>query len=71
MTREMLQNNFKEHTVTNLQRLKMDVVREKFKELAEWVQDNTIHSRETSLALTNLEQGMFWANASIARNDTE
>lgn len=26
-------------------------------------------SRELSLALTNLEQVMFWANASIARNE--
>lgn len=27
-------------------------------------------SRERSLALTNLEQAMMWANASIARNGT-
>lgn len=26
-------------------------------------------SRERSLALTNLEQAMFWANAAIARNE--
>jgi len=26
-------------------------------------------SRERSLALTNLEQAIFWANASIARNE--
>ena len=26
-------------------------------------------SRELSLALTNLEQAVFWANASIARNE--
>jgi len=26
-------------------------------------------SREQSLALTNLEQAIFWANASIARNE--
>lgn len=27
-------------------------------------------SRELSLALTNLEQAVFWANAAIARNET-
>ena len=27
-------------------------------------------SRELSLALTNLEQAMFWANAAIAREDS-
>lgn len=28
-------------------------------------------SRELSLALTKLEEAMFWANASIARNEPE
>ena len=28
-------------------------------------------SRELSLALTNLEQSVFWANAAIARNEKE
>lgn len=28
-------------------------------------------SRELSLALTNLEQAIMWANASIARNEKE
>lgn len=27
------------------------------------------NTREQSLALTNLEQAVFWANASIARNE--
>ena len=27
-------------------------------------------SRELSLALTNLEQAVFWANAAIARNES-
>lgn len=28
-------------------------------------------SREASLALTSLEQAVFWANAAIARNEVE
>ena len=30
---------------------------------------NTPESREQSVALTNLEQAVFWANAAIARNE--
>lgn len=29
--------------------------------------ENTVESREQSLALTKLEEAMFWVNASIAR----
>ena len=31
--------------------------------------ENTPKSREQSLALTNLEQAIMWANAAIARNE--
>ncbi len=36
--------------------------------LAEFLIDTLPVSRELSLALTNIEQCMFWANAAIARN---
>jgi hypothetical protein len=39
------------------------------KELAELIVESCPDSRERSLALTNLEQAIFWANASIARNE--
>lgn len=39
------------------------------KELAYMICQNTPTSREQSLALTNLEQAIFWANAAIARNE--
>lgn len=35
---------------------------------ADWIEANCQPSRETSLALTKLEEAMFWANASLARN---
>ena len=44
-------------------------IREKAKELALLIVDVTPQSREQSLALTNLEQTVMWANASIARNE--
>jgi hypothetical protein len=36
---------------------------------AEIILDEVPESRERSLALTNLEQAFFWANAAIARNE--
>ena len=40
-----------------------DICKAAAKQIEELVPD----SREKSLALTNLEQAMFWANAAIAR----
>jgi hypothetical protein len=44
-------------------------IREKAKEFALLIVDLTPQSREQSLALTQLEQSIFWANAAIARNE--
>lgn len=44
-------------------------IRAKAKELAELIEAETPTSREQSLAITNLEQTVFWANAAIARNE--
>lgn len=37
--------------------------------VASFIQENCPDSREKSLAITNLEQAIMWANASIARNE--
>ena len=42
-------------------------VREAARELAEAITALAPEGREQSLALTNTEQAMFWANAAIAR----
>ena len=47
---------------------KITEVREKAKELYELLK-TLPQSRETSLAITKLEEVMFWANAAIARGD--
>jgi len=44
-------------------------LRDKAKELAELMTSLCPPSRELSLAITNLEQAIMWANASIARNE--
>lgn len=43
-------------------------LRDKAKELANLIADLVPQGREQALALTNLEQANFWANAGIARN---
>ena len=37
-------------------------------DLALWLDINLPESREKSLAITHLEEVIFWANAAIARN---
>jgi hypothetical protein len=44
-------------------------IREKAKELAYLIDTTCPTSRESSLALTKVEECVFWANASIARNE--
>ncbi len=41
----------------------------KAKEFALFIVENTPSSREQSLALTALEESVFWTNAAIARNE--
>lgn len=43
-------------------------IRELFKNAAEVIDDLIIDGREKSLALTKIEEAMFWSNASVARS---
>ncbi len=61
-------NDFTHHPPINAPRENLhNNVRIKTKELALFFVNNCPLSRELSLALTNLETAMFWANAAIAR----
>lgn len=64
-----LENRFTYHAPKEGQPEKYTRLRETAKELAYLVEELTPKSREQSLALTNLEQAVFWANAAIARNE--
>lgn len=48
-----------------------EAIREACRDLAHRLDCDVPPGREKALALTNLEQAMFWANAAIARNNTE
>ena len=63
-----IENNFSYHTPKTEQPEIYQEIREKAKELAYLIDELAPNSREKSLAMTNLEQSVFWANAAIARN---
>ncbi|SHI01912.1 DUF7681 family protein [Virgibacillus chiguensis] len=64
-----IENNFSYHAPKEGQVEKYNAIREKAKELAYLLEEVCPNSREKSVALTNLETSVMWANASIARNE--
>jgi hypothetical protein len=64
-----IQNAFTYHPPKDDQAERYAAIRDKAKELAAFIDEACPNSREKSLALTNLEQSVMWANASIARNE--
>lgn len=60
---------FKYHPPHGDQPLRYEQLRTEARGLAGHILASCPESRERSLALTNLEQAIFWANASIARNE--
>jgi len=63
-----LQKRFAYHKVDFDKSDMMDEIRIMVLDLAILINDNCPESREKSLAITNLEQVMFWSNSAIARN---
>ncbi|MBT2603750.1 hypothetical protein J7E55_12055 [Bacillus sp. ISL-53] len=63
-----IENNFKYHSPKEGQPEKYTAIREKTKELAYLIDQECPNSREKSVALTEHETAVMWANASIARN---
>lgn len=64
-----IENNFTYHPPKEGQPERYVAIREKAKELALLIAELCPNSRERSVAITNLETAIFWANASIARNE--
>lgn len=62
-----LKNRFTHHPPSAAQIEKYQRIRDEAHGLAEIIVDESPPSREQSLALTNLEQAVMWANAAIAR----
>jgi len=67
--RARIENDFTYHAPKEGQPEKYVALRAKAKEFALLIVELTPVSREQSLALTELENATFWANASIERNE--
>lgn len=66
---EQIEKAFTHHPPKEGQADRYVALRNKAKELAEFVDANCPNSREKSLAMTKLDEVIMWANAAIARNE--
>ena len=68
-TQEELDNIFTYHSPKADQPERYKQIRAKAKEFAQLIDQICPDSREKSIAFTQLETSVFWANAAIARNE--
>lgn len=64
-----LRKRFTYHPPKNSQAERYELIRSEALQFALTLDDECPESREKSLAITNLEQAVMWANAAIARNE--
>lgn len=69
ITNEDLKIRFTYHPPKDGQTERYETLRAHAKDLALHIVESTPESREQSLAITKLEEAVFWANAAIARNE--
>lgn len=69
MTPEQIENTFTYHKPLPGQPERYEKIRADAKVLAYTIQDCCPESREKSLAITNIQQAVMWANAAIALNE--
>lgn len=69
MDQKQININFTYHAPKNDQQERYISIRDMARDLAIHINANCPDSREKSLAFTNLEEAVMWANASIARNE--
>lgn len=68
-TQKELDNIFTYHAPKTDQSERYQKIRSKAKEFAQIIDELCPDSREKSVAFTQLETSIFWANAAIARNE--
>lgn len=66
---EQIEKTFTYHAPKEDQSARYVELRDQAKDLAYSIVKNTPPSREQSLAITHLEESIFYANAAIARNE--
>lgn len=68
LNRAEIESRINYHPPTDRARVLHDSVRQITADAMERFSNQLPDTRETSLAITKLEEAMFWANAAIARN---
>jgi hypothetical protein len=68
LTEKDLANRFMYHPPKDGQAATYEAIRDYAHDFARYLVEVTPESREQSLAITHLEEAVFWANASIARS---
>lgn len=64
-----IENRFAFHAATTEEKRDAHTsVRQQCRELADFLNDKLPDGREKGLAITGLEEVMFWGNAALARN---
>jgi hypothetical protein len=72
MEQQDLVNRFNYHPpLTEDRRETHATIRSELLDVAEWLNEQLPDGREKSLAVTKLEEAMFWANAALARTPDE
>jgi hypothetical protein len=71
MTMDQIENIFQYHKPFGDQAEKYQSIRLLAADMAGFINLKCPESREKSLAITNLQQAVMWANASIAINEKE
>jgi hypothetical protein len=66
---KQIENNFTYHAPKEGQPERYKGIRDLARVMAYHIDAACPNSREKSLAMTKLEEAVFWANASIARNE--
>ena len=64
-----IENRFTYHLPKEGQPAKYEALRGGVKDIAKMIDSYCPESREKSLAITHLEEAVFWANAAIARHE--
>lgn len=68
---ERVLNNLRHHPPFGTQEARYESIRGRARAFAVHLYERCPPSRELSLALTHLEDAVMWANAAIARNETD
>lgn len=67
--KDRIRNDFQYHPPKDAVTVELHgTVRDRLQNIALWIESATPAGREQALAITKLEEAMFWANAAIARN---